>query len=184
MSNKQCHFFNLCSFSWTLVSNIRERTNGRQNYLIFWCEYFNLLLLLGGNFNNFNNFVTLASTRLRLPENDPDALKHVGVLMIYKTVVIYICCTFVGLDNKLKNYLSVLSLFYWWFVKKRHKQFSNSLWLIYISERLITVLALVLTGRYNKWPVNEKVGAFYNVAFKHYFLLIWPLCPESFSTLL
>jgi hypothetical protein len=32
---------------------------------------------------NFNNFVTLAITRLRLPEEDADALKHVAVLTIY-----------------------------------------------------------------------------------------------------
>jgi len=75
------------------VSNIRERTNGRLNYLIFRCEYFDLLLLLGCNFNNFNNFVTLASTRLRLPEDDADALKLVvGVLVINKIVVMYILC--------------------------------------------------------------------------------------------
>ena len=38
-----------------------------------------MLLLLRSNFNSFNNFVTLASTRLRPPEDDADALKHVGV---------------------------------------------------------------------------------------------------------
>ena len=42
------------------------------------------------SFNNLNNFVTLASTRLRLPEYDADALKHVGVLMINKILLIYI----------------------------------------------------------------------------------------------
>jgi hypothetical protein len=30
------------------------------------------------NFDNPNNFVTLASTRLRLAEDDSDALKRVG----------------------------------------------------------------------------------------------------------
>jgi hypothetical protein len=39
--------------------------------------------------------------RIRLPEDDADALKHEGVLMKYKVLLIYICCTFVGLDNKL-----------------------------------------------------------------------------------
>jgi len=68
----------------------------------------NLLLLLSCNFNNLNNFVTLASTRLRPPEYDVDALKHVGILAIYKIILICICCAFVGLDNKLKN--SVLHL--------------------------------------------------------------------------
>jgi len=61
------------------------------------------------NFNNFNTFVTLASTRLRLPEDDVDALKYVAVLKIYKILLIYICvcvcvfmcCAFVGLDNEL-----------------------------------------------------------------------------------
>jgi len=38
---------------------------------------------LSCNFNNPNNFVTLASTRLRLPEDDAGALKHVGVLAKY-----------------------------------------------------------------------------------------------------
>jgi len=41
------------------------------------------------NFNNLNNFVTLASTRLRLPEYDADAVKHVGVLTINKILLIY-----------------------------------------------------------------------------------------------
>jgi hypothetical protein len=91
---------------------------------------------------------------------------------------------FVGLDNKLKKFLILLSLFYWWFVKKRDKQFLNSVWLIQFSERLTTVLALVMTGCYSKWPVNAKVGTICNVAFKHYFLLIWPLHPESFPMLL
>jgi hypothetical protein len=29
------------------------------------------------------------------------ALKHVGVLTLYKILLIYVCCAFVGLDNKL-----------------------------------------------------------------------------------
>jgi len=43
------------------------------------------------------------SRRIRLPEDDTDALKHVRVLTIYKTLYIhiYICCAFVVLDNKL-----------------------------------------------------------------------------------
>jgi hypothetical protein len=63
-----------------------------------------LVILLSCNINNFNNFVTLASTMLRLPEDDADAYKHVGVLMIYK-----ICCAFVGLDNKLYTMHGVYS---------------------------------------------------------------------------
>jgi hypothetical protein len=35
-----------------------------------------------------------------LPEDDVDALKHEGVLTIYKLLLINICA-FVGLDNKL-----------------------------------------------------------------------------------
>ena len=66
---------------------------------IMWTFY--LLLLLSCNFNSFNNFVTLASTRLRLPEDNADASQHVGVLMIHKILLIYICCAFVGLGNKL-----------------------------------------------------------------------------------
>ena len=57
--------------------------------------------------NNFNNFLSLASTSLRVPEDNADVLKHVGVLTIYKILYIYIyicvcvCSVFVGLDNKL-----------------------------------------------------------------------------------
>jgi hypothetical protein len=53
--------------------------------------------------NNFNNSVTLAGTSLRLPEDDAGALKYVGVLTIYKILLIYIyvCCAFVGLHNKI-----------------------------------------------------------------------------------
>jgi len=50
---------------------------------------------------SFNNPVTLASTRLRIPEDDADASNHVGILMIYKIFYIYVCA-FVALDNKLK----------------------------------------------------------------------------------
>ena len=50
-------------------------------------EHFNLLNLLSCN---FNNCVTLASTRLRLPEDDADTLKHVAVLTVYKMLLIYI----------------------------------------------------------------------------------------------
>jgi len=48
---------------------------------------FTLLLLLSCKFNKVNNFVTLASTRLRLPEDDTDALKHAGELTIYKICI-------------------------------------------------------------------------------------------------
>ena len=40
-------------------------------------DHFNLLTLLSNNFNELQQ-----STRLRFPEDDADALKHVGVLMI------------------------------------------------------------------------------------------------------
>ena len=36
----------------------------------------------------------------RLPEDDADVLKLVGVLAICKILLINMCCTFVGLDNK------------------------------------------------------------------------------------
>jgi hypothetical protein len=55
---------------------------------------------------SFNNSVTLPSTRLRLPEDDEDASKHAGVLMIYKILILYIyiyVCAFVVLDNKLNK---------------------------------------------------------------------------------
>jgi len=37
---------------------------------------------------------------LYIPEDDAYALKHLGVLTIYKILLINICCAFVGLDNK------------------------------------------------------------------------------------
>ena len=37
---------------------------------------------------------------LKTPEDDADASKRVGVLTTYKIFLIYICCAFVGLDNK------------------------------------------------------------------------------------
>jgi hypothetical protein len=37
---------------------------------------------------------------LRLPEDDADAVKHVGVFTIYK-ILIYMLCTFVSLKIKL-----------------------------------------------------------------------------------
>jgi hypothetical protein len=36
----------------------------------------------------------------RLPEDDAGALKHVGLLTIYKILFINICCAFVALVNK------------------------------------------------------------------------------------
>jgi len=47
-------------------------------------HFINILQILSYNFNNFNHFVTSASPRLRLPEDDADALKHLVVLTIYK----------------------------------------------------------------------------------------------------
>jgi len=35
------------------------------------------------------------------PEDDADVSKHVGVLVKYKILFMYIYCAFVGLDNKL-----------------------------------------------------------------------------------
>jgi len=39
------------------------------------------------------------STKL-LSENDADALKHVGALRLYKIMLLYRSCAFVGLDNR------------------------------------------------------------------------------------
>ena len=47
------------------------------------------------------NFVTLANRSVRLPADDADASKHVGVLAIYKILLTCVCCAIVGLDNKL-----------------------------------------------------------------------------------
>jgi hypothetical protein len=56
----------------------------------------------------FNIPVTSASTRLRLPEDDADTSKHVGVLTVHKLIYIYIyICAFVGLDNKLNRTYSM-----------------------------------------------------------------------------
>jgi len=68
--------------------------------VVFLPHFINILYILPHNndhvnillhrFNNFNNFVTLSGTRLRLPEDDADALKHAEVLTIYKILYIYI----------------------------------------------------------------------------------------------
>jgi hypothetical protein len=50
---------------------------------------------------NVNNLLTLVSTRLRFPKDDVDALKRVGVLKIYRILLIYIYSAFFGLDNKI-----------------------------------------------------------------------------------
>jgi len=61
--------------------------------ILYILSYTNdLLLLMSYKFNNFNNFVILASTRLRLPEDDAYVSKHVGLLTksYYMCVCIYI----------------------------------------------------------------------------------------------
>jgi len=45
--------------------------------------------------------ITLVCTRLRHPEEDADAWKYVVVCTIYKILLIYICCAFVFVYNKL-----------------------------------------------------------------------------------
>ena len=49
----------------------------------------------------------MQNRRIRLPKDDDDASKYVGVLRIYKILLIYIyigiCSAFVSLDNKLLN---------------------------------------------------------------------------------
>jgi len=63
--------------------------------------------LLSYNFNNLISFVTLANTKLRLPEDDADdadASQHVGLFI--NIIDFYICCAFVGMDNKIPIYAS------------------------------------------------------------------------------
>jgi hypothetical protein len=39
---------------------------------------------------------------LYIPEDDAYALEHLGVLTIYKILLINICCAFVGLDSNIQ----------------------------------------------------------------------------------
>jgi len=54
----------------------------------------------------------------RFPENDTQGLKHVGVLTIYRILLIYIyiyiyiCCAFVGMDNKTKKHNATKKLLF------------------------------------------------------------------------
>ena len=61
-------------------------------------ENFNLLILLRFK---CNNFVALAKQNFTIPDDDDDddALKHVGVLTIYRIFLMY-CYAFFGLHNK------------------------------------------------------------------------------------
>jgi len=58
-------------------------------FLVCWGEHptsnENVILIIS------ITFVTLASTMRRLPEDAADALKHVGVITIYKILLICIC---------------------------------------------------------------------------------------------
>jgi len=58
-------------------------------------EYFNLLILLRFK---CNNFVALAKQNFTIPDDDDDddadALKHVGVLTLYRILLMYILCVF------------------------------------------------------------------------------------------
>jgi hypothetical protein len=45
--------------------------------------------------------VFLVCGMTRLPEDDADASKLVVVPTIYKILLMYICCAFVALDNKI-----------------------------------------------------------------------------------
>ena len=59
-----------------------------------------MLIKCGSCFNNccwVNNFVNLLITKLRLPEDGAEALKHVGVLINYFNMYVY---AFVGINNK------------------------------------------------------------------------------------
>ena len=56
-------------------------------------EHFNLLILLRFK---FNNFVALAKQNFTISsdEGDADALKYVGVLTIYRILLMYMLCVF------------------------------------------------------------------------------------------
>jgi hypothetical protein len=59
-----------------------------------------MLIKCGSCFSNcccVNNCVTLASTKLRIPEDGTEALKHVGVFIKYFNVYVR---AFVGINNK------------------------------------------------------------------------------------
>jgi len=59
-----------------------------------------MLIKCGSCFNNcccVNNFLTLSSTKLRLPEDGAETLKHVGVLIKYFNMYV---CAFDGINNK------------------------------------------------------------------------------------
>jgi hypothetical protein len=49
-----------------------------------------------------NKCTTYTNNILYIPEDDAYALKHLGVLTVYKILLINICCAFVGLDNKIQ----------------------------------------------------------------------------------
>jgi len=53
-------------------------------------SYNDLLHLLSNNFNDCNNFVSLANTKLRLHAEDADGSKYVGVLINITDIYIYI----------------------------------------------------------------------------------------------
>jgi hypothetical protein len=67
-----------------------------------------MLILLSFNRNVLYNFQQ--SIRIKLPEDDAVASKHVRVITIYKILFIYIymLCIFVGLDNKLYKMHGIL----------------------------------------------------------------------------
>ena len=71
-----------------------NNNNNNCHVLLIFCTFFSykyLLLVMNYNLNKCNNLVTVANTRTRLPEDDADASKHVGV--ITKNIYIYICIT-------------------------------------------------------------------------------------------
>ena len=57
------------------------------NYNEYICKHFSLLIL----FVTLMIFVTLAKWKDNIPADDSDGSKHVGVLTIYKTLLIYVC---------------------------------------------------------------------------------------------
>jgi hypothetical protein len=103
---------------------------------------------------------------IRLPVDDTDALKHVGVLNIYKILLIFIYCAFVDLVNKLyKMYGTYIKITIHFFICVVY----NFLYLvldicllllhIYILPRKCLFLSL-LTGNELNWQANTvlKIG--------------------------
>ena len=74
--------------------------------------YFNLIILLNCNFNsvNFNNSCILARHKFwKLPEDDKEMLKCVGVNITWRDSVVIYICALVGWNKKTDNIICVES---------------------------------------------------------------------------